>query len=143
MSSRLRLLVPVVALPLLLTACGGEKKDDAPTASAAPSTSAAAAPSATASASASPTFAGTEIKVEITGGKVTPRPATKKIAKGAELKITVISDKADELHIHGYDKGGALKPGQPLTIEFTADQTGTFEVETHDSGLLLFQLQVS
>jgi len=33
-------------------------------------------------------------------------------------------------------------PGQPTTIEFTANQTGVFEVETHQSNLLLLQLQV-
>ncbi|GAA3196666.1 hypothetical protein [Actinocorallia longicatena] len=145
MSSRLRLIVPVVALPLLLTACGGEKKDETPT--AAPATSSAAAPSATASASespsAAPAFDGTEINVTIAGSKVSPRPSTHKVAEGTKIKVTVTSDKADELHVHGFDKSLELKAGQPGVIEFTADQTGTFEVETHESGLLLFKLEVS
>jgi hypothetical protein len=39
-------------------------------------------------------------------------------------------------------KDGKVSAGQPTTIEFTANQTGVFEVETHQSNLLLLQLQV-
>jgi hypothetical protein len=35
-----------------------------------------------------------------------------------------------------------MGPGQDAVIEFVATQTGVFEVETHESGLLLTQLAV-
>ena len=40
----------------------------------------------------------------------------------------------DELHVHGYDIEEELPAGKQATIDFTADQTGVFEVETHESG---------
>jgi hypothetical protein len=54
----------------------------------------------------------------------------------------VTSDRSDELHVHGYDKTVPLAPGSPAVVQFVADLPGVFEVETHDSGLLLFQLVV-
>jgi plastocyanin len=131
---RARLIVPVLALALA-AACGGEAKET-PT-SAAPSNS------ASASASVSPSSDAVEIKVTVSGGKVAPRPSIHKIKKGQTVRIIVTSDKADEVHVHGYEKEQELTAGQPGTIEFTADQTGRFEVETHKSGLQLFQFEVS
>ena len=52
------------------------------------------------------------------------------------------SDVDDEVHVHGYDIEREVSAGQSVTIEFTADQTGVFEVETHESDLLLLQLQM-
>ena len=72
-----------------------------------------------------------------------PRPSIHKIKKGQTVRIIVTSDKADEVHVHGYDIEKELAAGQTGTIEFTADQTGRFEVETHHQGLQLFQFEVS
>jgi hypothetical protein len=58
------------------------------------------------------------------------------------VRIIVTSDKADEAHVHGYDKAIELTPGKPGMVEFTANETGLFEVETHGSHALLFQLVV-
>lgn len=141
--SRVRFLVPVLALSLFAAAgCGGGEDDGQPTASAT------ASPEATAGATESaapgePAFDGTLVKVDINGSKVAPRPSTHKVAKGDKVRIEVTSDKADELHVHGYEKTADLKAGQTAVVEFTADQSGRFEVETHDSGLLLFNLEVS
>lgn len=142
---RVRALVPVVlALSLFAAGCGGEDDPGEPTSSATAqaTTSADAAPSASEPASA-PAFDGTLIKVAVNGSKVAPRPSTHKVAKGGRVRIEVTVDKADELHVHGYDKTAELKPGQTAVVEFTADQSGRFEVETHESGLLLFNLEVS
>ncbi|WP_327045865.1 hypothetical protein OG320_30030 [Microbispora sp. NBC_01189] len=83
-----------------------------------------------------------EIDVTISGRKVTPPPGRIEVDKGQRVRITVTGDAADEAHLHGYDKEAELKPGTPAVIEFTADQTGLFEMETHGSGLQLFQLVV-
>jgi plastocyanin len=137
---RARLIVPVLALALA-AACGGEA-EETPT-SAAPSASSSSSTAAAASPSASPTSDAVEIKVAVSGGKVAPRPSIHKIKKGQTVRIVVTSDKADEIHVHGYEKEKAVAAGEPGTIEFTADQTGRFEVETHETGLQLFQLEVS
>lgn len=83
-----------------------------------------------------------EVKVTIAGGKVTPPPSHVDVKKGTVVRIIVTSDTADELHVHGYDLEGELPAGKAGSVEFTANKTGTFEVETHESELLLFQLLV-
>ncbi len=56
--------------------------------------------------------------------------------------LQVTSDVDDEVHVHGFDVEKPLDAGQTTTIELTADQQGVFEVETHESELLLVQLEV-
>jgi plastocyanin len=135
---RIRVIVPVMALALA-AACGGEAKETST--SAAPSASSSS--SSAAGTTASPTSDAVEIKVTVSGGKVATRPSIHKIKKGQTVRIIVTSDKADEVHVHGYEKEKELVAGEPGTIEFTADETGRFEVETHKQGLQLFQFEVS
>jgi hypothetical protein len=61
---------------------------------------------------------------------------------GRTVRIVVSSDQADEVHLHGYDLDAPTGPGAPGVIEFVADQAGLFELETHETGLVLLQLQV-
>ncbi|WP_182904067.1 hypothetical protein [Microbispora sp. H10830] len=138
-----------VALLMATSACGGSDAaihaQSAPpvsteSASPAPADSAPAAPSEPAAAPAD--SAVKEITVTIAGRKVTPPPGRIEVTKGQTVRITVTSDTADEAHLHGYDKEAGLKPGTPVSIEFVADETGLFEMETHESGLQLFQLVV-
>jgi FtsP/CotA-like multicopper oxidase with cupredoxin domain len=83
-----------------------------------------------------------EITVAIAGRQVTPPPGRIDVTKGQTVHITVTSDVADEAHVHGFDKAASLQPGTPATIEFVADESGLFEVETHESELQLFQLVI-
>ena len=83
-----------------------------------------------------------EVKVTITGGKVSPPPSHVDVTKGTVVRIIVTSDVDDELHVHGYDEEVELPAGKPSSVEFRASRTGSFEVETHESGLQLFQLLV-
>jgi FtsP/CotA-like multicopper oxidase with cupredoxin domain len=153
-SARVRPLLAVlplgVALLMAVSACGGSRT--APPAQAAapaptvlvPATAGESAPAA-AGESPAPAPAGSDVKeisVTIAGRKVTPPPGRIEVAKGQTVRITVTGDAADEAHLHGYDKEAALKPGTPASIEFVADETGLFEMETHESGLQLFQLVV-
>jgi plastocyanin len=137
-SSRVGMLVPFLVLGL--AACGGAAtvSDPGGSSAAVPGTPGASAPAATAPASDV-----VEIKVTIAGGRVTPRPSVHEVAKGRTVRIIVTSDENDELHVHGYDLPAELTAGRPATVEFTADQAGRFEVETHERGLQLCQLQVS
>ncbi|WP_248965694.1 hypothetical protein [Sphaerisporangium perillae] len=83
-----------------------------------------------------------EIAVTIAGHEVTPPPGRVEVTEGQKVRITVTSDVADVAHVHGYDKAANLRPNTPATIEFVADQSGLFEVETHESNLQLCQLMV-
>jgi hypothetical protein len=121
-----------LAAALLVGGCGGDDPD-------------ATTPSSTSAAATTPSetaFAGTEIVVAVKGGKVDPPTHRVKVGKGTEVRLLVTSDKADELHVHGYEIEKELPAGEQVTIDFTADQTGLFEVETHETELQLAQLEV-
>ncbi|MEU4397644.1 hypothetical protein ACIQH6_17880 [Micromonospora orduensis] len=132
---------------LLAAGCGQD--DDPSVATSATPTTAAVTPSAT-TAAASPTPAATastpavdrEITVRITKRRIDPPTGRVTVGKGELVRITVTSDVPDELHVHGYDMGARLPAGTPGSVEFRADKTGLFEVETHETELVLFQLVV-
>jgi hypothetical protein len=114
-----------------------------PASVAAPATTpAATTPAETAAGAAPAPPQGKTITVGIADRKVTPRIGRVSLARGERVQLVVTSDVADELHIHGYDQELRLTPGKPATLEFTADQTGLFEVEAHEAKLILFQLLV-
>jgi heme/copper-type cytochrome/quinol oxidase subunit 2 len=83
-----------------------------------------------------------EISVTVRKGKVIPRTRRVKVPEGSTVRLVVTSDVADEVHVHGYDLKKDIEAGQPGVIEFTADQSGVFEVELEHKALQLTQLQV-
>ncbi|MFF9504300.1 hypothetical protein [Streptomyces sp. NPDC014656] len=103
-------------------------------------------PPATSSSTVDPdpasTPAGRTLDIRVTGSTVTPAPSRVELRKGERITLRVTSDRADTVHVHGYDREAALAPGTPATLALTADRTGLFEVETHESGLVLTQLVV-
>jgi len=82
------------------------------------------------------------VEVHITDGVVHTQSDRVDVATGEVVRLIVTSDVDDELHVHGVDQTAGLVAGEPTTTEFTIDEPGIFEVETHDSGLLLVQLSV-
>ena len=128
--------VPALTLAaiLLVAGCSGDSGATTPS-----STPPASSTSGTATGS---TFTGTEIVVEVTNGKVSPPTHRVKVTKGTPIRLRVTSDKADELHVHGYDVEKELPAGEQVTLDFTADQTGLFDIELHESDLKLAQLEV-
>ncbi|MEU3406292.1 hypothetical protein ABZ766_20460 [Streptomyces sp. NPDC006670] len=82
------------------------------------------------------------VTLTVRDGKVSPPPTRTELKRGERIALRVTSDRADTLHVHGYDKELALPAGQEATLVLTADRTGLFEVETHESGLVLTQLLV-
>ncbi|MET9660100.1 hypothetical protein [Streptomyces sp. NPDC006510] len=82
------------------------------------------------------------LEIVISYGRVSPEPGRTEIKKGRTIELRVRSDRADTLHVHGYDKEARLPAGRTVTLTLTADRSGLFEVETHESDLLLTQLVV-
>lgn len=82
------------------------------------------------------------VAVQVSGGEVDPAPGRTSITVGQTVRIEVTSDQPDVVHVHGYDVEADVSSSAPAVLEFTADQSGLFEVETHESGLLLTQLVV-
>ncbi|MEV0986337.1 hypothetical protein [Streptomyces sp. NPDC049949] len=99
-------------------------------------------PSAPPSPPSSQAPADRTVTIAVRDGKVTPPPGRTELRRGERLALRVTSDRADTLHVHGYDKELALPAGQEATLVLTADRTGLFEVETHESRLVLTQLLV-
>ena len=62
---------------------------------------------------------------------------------GDEVSVWLLSDIADEIHVHGYDVFVAAQAGVPIEIALTADAPGIFEVELESSHTLLFELEVT
>ncbi|MFB7517045.1 hypothetical protein [Streptomyces sp. NPDC056144] len=139
----------VAGAPVQATVRLGAAASASATAPAAPSSppSASAATSAPTVPTAVPTStpsadAGRTVTLSITGKTVQPPPSRIELKKGERLTLRITGDRADTVHVHGYDREVPLSPGTPATLTLTADRTGLFEVETHESGLLLTQLVV-
>lgn len=144
-------LLSVLAVPL--AACGTSSSPASP-----PATSSAAAASAAPSTSSTPSTpntpspgepsptAGTDavvVNVQVSGGRVRPGLQTTKVKAGQKVTITATSDVADSIHVHGYDKTLDLPPGEAASVSFVADVKGVFEVETHETELLVAKLAVT
>ncbi|XDV69068.1 hypothetical protein AB5J51_30415 [Streptomyces sp. R33] len=82
------------------------------------------------------------VTLAVRDGKVSPAPGRTELRRGERIALRVTSDRSDTLHVHGYDKELALPAGQEATLVLTADRSGLFEVETHESRLVLTQLLV-
>jgi hypothetical protein len=137
----------LICAAVLLALPGCASGDE--TAGTSSTTTPAATPSPSASetsgsASASPeeTLRGVEVSVAVRDGKVRPKPRRVEVERDSRVRLLVTSDVDDELHVHGYDIEEPLEAGRTTTVEFVADQAGVFEVETHETGLTLLQLEV-
>ncbi len=136
------------ALPALATlALAGCGDDGGSSSGNSPSTAAQTIPALPSTAAPTATDQGkmgqVNVTVTIAGGKVSGGIQTVKADVGRTVKVTVTSDVADEVHVHGYDKEFEVGPGSPGSVVFTADTKGTFEIETHETGKLLAKLVVS
>src|SRR5437763_8129216 len=58
------------------------------------------------------------VSVEIVNGQVKGAGPRVQVSQGQVVRLTVRSDKDDELHVHGYDKSVPLRANEPATVEF-------------------------
>lgn len=137
-------------LLLALTACG-DGGETATTSTAAP------LPTTTTSAVTSTTGVATTvddgtllIEVEQSGdlsivaaGQAVEAGDRIAVPAGSLVRIEVMLDGADEVHVHTYDLILEVVPGEQARLEFVADIAGIFEVELEGAGTLLFELEVS
>ena len=84
----------------------------------------------------------TEFKVVV--GENSGPDQTLTVAQGSTVRLFFVNpNEDDEIHLHGYDLGGSEVPaGEEAIFEFVADETGTFEVESHVTGEVLMVLVV-
>jgi len=62
--------------------------------------------------------------------------------KGDQIRIKVVSDVADEVHLHGYDIGKDVKAGGSVTFDLPASLEGVFEIELESRKEQLAELRV-
>lgn len=127
---------------LVLGACSTTEPPAPPAVSVPATPSVATPPLPTVPAPTATTPAAKLIEITVTGRNVSPPPGRVDVKQGEQVRLVVRSDTPDEVHVHGYDLERPVGPGQDAVIEFAATQTGLFEVETHESRLLLTQLAV-
>lgn len=72
----------------------------------------------------------------------TMSPGQLQAYEGDTLSISVVADRAEEIHLHGYDKHFFTAPGQPVTLTFPGDRTGSFVMEIEATSSPLGTLQV-
>ena len=105
----------------------------------APTTTEAQAPPATTTEAAP---APAQVDVVVVGGEPQGGIVRESVDLDSEVVVTVTSDVADEVHVHGYDLMADVAPGAPATIRFTADAPGRFEIELEDTGVQIAELEV-
>lgn len=128
---------------LTLSACASGGDSQSATTPATPSTSgAASSPSGSPSATEEERDQVVEVRVSVADGKVKPATRRVEVERDSQVRLLITSDVDDDVHVHGYDIEATLEAGRTTTVELVADQQGVFEVETHDGGLTLLQLQV-
>lgn len=84
-----------------------------------------------------------QIRVKVSDGSAHPSLGRVEVPVGSTVRLTVESDVRDEIHVHSYEEELTLRPDEPGTVQFTTGVPGLFEVESHESGKVLFYLQVS
>ena len=81
-------------------------------------------------------------ELQIREKKIVTGTGVLKARVGDTVTITIVSDEADEFHVHGYDRSVDLVPGVPAALSFVADASGRFEFELEKSKTDLGALEV-
>ena len=82
------------------------------------------------------------VPIVIEGGSPVGGVKTIEVKQGDPVRLEFRSDRAGEVHIHGYDKELELKPGKRSRVSFPATIEGVFEVESHATEQQLAKLKV-
>jgi hypothetical protein len=134
--------VMLLAAGCLLGGCGGDDDSGAATTTVAATSTSGGATSTGEAASTTAGFSGVVAEAKVTGDNVQTASRRVRVDLGQKVRVQVEADRAEEVHVHGYDLKKDVAPGKPAVIEFTADVPGVFEVELEESSLRLFELQV-
>lgn len=152
-----RILVILTASSMVLAACTTDAAIDPASSSStpttAPTTASTTAVDATTTTGAEATTTtqpettttaveGTRLEIAYASGEITGGGRLD-VPLGDEVVISITSDTADEVHLHGYDIFLDLEAGETRELTFTADIPGIFELELENSRVDLAELQVA
>lgn len=149
LSSRVLLPGAVLVLGLALTACGGEDEVASPASGTSPSATAseepteAPEPSEEPAPEPEPEPEGVVVDITIEGGTVTPAGDRIQVDVGETVVLAISADAPGELHAHTTEELYLDYPAGESEQEIVLDQPGIVEVESHDLGVVIVQLQAS
>lgn len=154
-----RTLATLAASVVFLAGCGGSEEpttaEETPAETSSPSATEASTGASTeepddeageepTTAEASPTDGPDDgaIEVEIEGNEIEPRGKRVKVGVGEEIVLAVESDRAAELHVHSSPEQVLEITRGESTLTLTIDMPGIVDVEEHDTGVIILQLEV-
>ena len=84
------------------------------------------------------------VELVVQGGQVTGDTGVVEVAAGERVAVTVTSDVADEVHVHGPGDGASadVDAGGTVTVEVVQSAPGEYEVELEQAQRLLTRLRV-
>jgi len=143
-----RVLVTTVTAALVISGCGASQEtapvDETPTpAASSPPPADSPSPSTPPSETTEPEGKGVLVDVTVDGDEVAPNGARIEAEVGEPVIVTVDADRAGELHVHSTPEQVIAFDQGSTQHELVIDQPGVVEVEEHDSGFVVLQLQVS
>jgi hypothetical protein len=154
--TRIALAVTTVAA-LLLTGCGGDDSGADDPGSGTTSETPTSTPSESESpespeASESEDGEGTEdakplpkgpfADITLKGDKASPNGERIKLGVGEKLTLRIDSDRPGELHVHSTPEQEISFPAGQSERKLVIEQPGVVDVEEHESGMVLLQLEV-
>ena len=80
------------------------------------------------------------VRITVRGGKPVGGVREVTVGKGRRVVLTVTSDLADEVHLHGYDLMREVGRGRPARLAFRATIVGTVEAELEERGVPLARI---
>jgi hypothetical protein len=73
-------------------------------------------------------------ELAVRNGKLPAEQRVVRVRQGDEVTLRWTTDKAQSIHLHGYDIELPLSPAAPALMRFTARASGRFPVEIHGHG---------
>jgi heme/copper-type cytochrome/quinol oxidase subunit 2 len=142
--SRTSRALSAVALALALAvplACGDDGTETSFTGTTVPSPTTTSTTTTTTAPTTTTEVDATVIDITVSDGKVTGG-GRKQVTKDERVTLRVTSDKADEIHVHGYDISVDINANERAELTFTPNAEGVYEVELEDAGIELLELEV-
>lgn len=130
----------VVALTLGLAGCGGSGEPDGTPTTPSPSASASADAKKNSTGDGSGVNAGT-ITITFSGDSVDPAGERVEVEVGSEVVLDVTADAPGSLHVHTTPEQEIHYGKGTTSAAVSVDQPGVIEVESHDLGIVVLQLE--
>ena len=80
--------------------------------------------------------------IQIKGGEPVGGIQEIEVTEGDDLRFTVESDEAYEIHLHGYDVSEEVEAGGTVDFDVKADIGGVFEAEIEDTAVQIAEISV-